>query len=231
MNEKVIGILGGMGPYATIDFMRILLDITPAKKDWDHIRTIVDSNTKLPSRTRAIVYNEKSPYQGMLESCLRLEKYPVDAIVIPCNSASYWVPDLQKKIDIPIISIINSTVSALKENKSCKRVVVFGAMTTFLKKLYKDPILEEGIDYIDINEKAQNFVIEIIELIKMQGILSELIKKKFVELVSYVKEREEFDALILGCTELSIFKDFKIPDVVIFDSSSELAKHTLSFSN
>jgi hypothetical protein len=86
--NKRIGILGGMGPYATVIFMKNILDMTDAEKDWEHIHTIVDNNTKIPSRSRAILFNETSPLDGMLESCKKLESYTVDTIVIPCNSES-----------------------------------------------------------------------------------------------------------------------------------------------
>ena len=108
-SNKVIGILGGMGPYATLYFFQNILQLTNAEKDWDHVHVVIDNNITIPSRTRAIVFKEKSPYEGMLESCKKLQKYPVDIIVVPCNSAYYWIPNIQKVINTPIVSIIGVT--------------------------------------------------------------------------------------------------------------------------
>ena len=105
-NHKVVGVLGGMGPYATLLFYENILNLTDADKDWDHVHLVIDNNTKIPSRTRALLFGEKSPYDCMLESCEKLENYPVDIIVIPCNSAQNWIPDLQKKIKTPIMIVM-----------------------------------------------------------------------------------------------------------------------------
>ena len=99
--SKVIGVLGGMGPHATAAFFQTLLDITPAKKDWDHLRIIVDNNPHVPSRTRHLLYGEESPFSGMLECCKKLERYPVDLAALPCNSAAVFVPRLQAQLGYP----------------------------------------------------------------------------------------------------------------------------------
>ena len=113
-NQKVVGILGGMGPFATALFFEKMLELTPAKKDWEHLRIIIDNNPKIPSRSRHYLYGEESPVLGMIETCRRLEAYPVDFIVIPCNSASCFLEDVQAKINIPILNIFEITVDAIK---------------------------------------------------------------------------------------------------------------------
>jgi|APSaa5957512576_1039674.scaffolds.fasta_scaffold20308_2 aspartate racemase len=222
-SKEIIGILGGMGPYATIEFMRNLLDITPVKKDWDHIRTVVDNNPHLPSRSRAILYNEESPLNGMIESCQKLQNYPVDLIVIPCNSASYWINDIRKEIHTPILSIIDATTITLSRYNSVDKVVVLGGMTTYLKELYKDKIESIGIKYINIDESTQNSIVKLIEKVKYGG--DSNINKtqiEFSSLVSYIIARYNINGIVLGCTEFSFFKDFDY-SVPIFDSSLELA--------
>ncbi len=221
-SQKIVGILGGMGPYATIEFMRNLLDITPAKKDWDHIRTVVDNNPHLPSRSRAILYNEESPLDGMIESCQKLQNYPVDLIVIPCNSASYWVDDIKKEVHTPILSIINATANALSDHNLVDKVVVLGGMTTYLKELYRDKIESLGIKYINIDEATQNGVVELIEKVKHNSNIDKS-QVEFSELVSRIVAQYNANGIVLGCTEFSFFKDFDYP-VPIFDSSLELAR-------
>ena len=73
--QKTIGILGGMGPYATVYFYKQILDSTPVKKDWDHFRILIDSNVKIPSRTRAVLYNETSPVPDLINSINDLQPF------------------------------------------------------------------------------------------------------------------------------------------------------------
>ena len=87
MKEKVIGILGGMGPEATVDLFRRIIRATPAEKDQDHIRVIVDSNPKIPDRTAAIMGVGPSPLLEMTKTAKNLEKAGADSIIIPCNTA------------------------------------------------------------------------------------------------------------------------------------------------
>ena len=87
--EKVLGVLG-LSPYATIDFLRKLADETPAKKDWEHIRVIMDLNTKIPSRGRALELGEEDPTMYMNKSIKELSRNGADLVVIPCNTSHYF---------------------------------------------------------------------------------------------------------------------------------------------
>ena len=80
--ETIIGILGGMGPYATSFFFKRLLDITPTKLDKDHFRTIIDNNVKIPSRTRAVKYNEQSPVKDIVSSINNLSKIGCTCVML-----------------------------------------------------------------------------------------------------------------------------------------------------
>jgi len=85
--EKTIGILGGMGPYATVELFSKILKFTPARKDQEHLRIIIDNNLKIPDRTEAILGNGKSLLPEMIATAKNLEKAKVDFILIPCNTA------------------------------------------------------------------------------------------------------------------------------------------------
>ena len=96
--ESTIGILGGMGPYATNFFLKRILDLTPVKLDKDHFHTIIDNNVKIPSRTRAVKYNEQSPVNDMVNSINNLAKIGCDFVMLPCNSAHYFYNQVSEKI-------------------------------------------------------------------------------------------------------------------------------------
>ena len=102
MPERVVGILGGMGPEATVDFFAKVIARTPAKRDQDHLRIIIDNNPKIPDRTEAILTKDKSLFpmlvetaknlEMLVETAKNLEKAGADFIVIPCNTVHYFYP-------------------------------------------------------------------------------------------------------------------------------------------
>ena len=229
-SNKVIGILGGMGPYATLYFFQNILQLTNAEKDWDHVHVVIDNNITIPSRTRAIVFKEKSPYEGMLESCKKLQKYPVDIIVVPCNSAYYWIPNIQKVINTPIVSIIGVTTEALFNKHNCKHIAVLGGIVTYEKELYKSEINEYGAEHIKISSDLQRKSMNIIEKVKLsKKDNNSRLSKDFKNLVNDVTMNSNIDGIILGCTEFSIFKETDI-NIPIVDSSTELAKYTINYA-
>ncbi len=226
--SRIVGILGGMGPYATLMFMKNIMDLTPAKKDWDHIRLVVDSNPHIPSRTRAVLYNEMSPVEGMVESCLKLQKYPVDVILVPCNSAAYWIDQVQKHIRTPILNIIEITSAALLKDKKNLKVVVLGGMVTYLKNTYKKYIEKSGSIYIKPTKKIQDEVAALIENVKL-GCGKRDLREQYLSIIRELVKKQKVSGIILACTELTMFKNVRVP-VVVVDSSFELAKFIVNYT-
>lgn len=106
MNDKIIGIIGGMGPEATADLYFKIIKATKAKKDQDHFRVIIDSNVKIPDRTEAILGNGESPVKALIESGKILESSNVDVAVIPCITAHYFIKEIQKQLSYPILNAL-----------------------------------------------------------------------------------------------------------------------------
>ena len=108
--DKTVGILGGMGPEATVDLMQRVIDATPAIDDVDHIRMLVDNNPKVPSRIKALIdVTGKSPAPCMIDMARGLEKQGADFLVIPCNTAHHYYSDVAAAVDIPVINLIELT--------------------------------------------------------------------------------------------------------------------------
>jgi aspartate racemase len=104
-----LGIMGGVGPSATVDFMKKIIQNTPATKDQDHIKMVVEQNPQIPDRTANIVWNETDPTIAMFSTCKRLEQEGADAIAIPCNTAHAFVKNIQEHLNIPILNMLTST--------------------------------------------------------------------------------------------------------------------------
>lgn len=226
---KTVGILGGMGPFATLDFFQKILQLTPARKDWDHLRVVIDNNPHIPSRSRYYLYGEESPLPGMIDSCRRLEAYPVDFIVLPCNSASYFLNDLQEKITVPILNIMEITSNAIKKHlRKAFSVAVLGAVITYENKTYLPYINKIGLKYVHHNNIMQKTVEYLIEQVKVNKVDDDVITC-FIDLVKNINHCYGVDVIILGCTELSYFKEIQC-GIELIDSSYELAKYTVWYA-
>ena len=106
MDEKIIGILGGMGPEASADLYMRIIKATRVKKDQDHYRIIIDSNPKVPDRTPAILGTGPSPLPVMLETARNIQNAGADFIIMSCNTAHYFYRQLQDGLDIPVLHMI-----------------------------------------------------------------------------------------------------------------------------
>ncbi len=227
--SKTVGVLGGMGPYAAAAFFKLLLDLTPAKKEWDHLRVIIDSNPHIPSRTRHLLYGETSPVEGMLESCRRLEKYPVDLIAIPCNSAAVFIPEIQPHLRVPVLNICEVTANALAAtHPSSRRVAVLGGYVTYKRQSYKPFLAKHGMEWLDHGEEIQRQVEQLIATIKLHPAQSAN-ARAMEAIVATLCKKWQADIVILACTEFACLSGLAL-SVPSIDSTKELAQYTVKFA-
>lgn len=104
MNDKLIGILGGMGPEATAECYLKIIRATSARKDQEHFRVIIDSNAKIPDRTEAISGRGENPVPEMIHAAKNLEKLDVEVACIPGMTAHYFIEDVQKEVSYPLLN-------------------------------------------------------------------------------------------------------------------------------
>jgi len=227
--SKIVGVLGGMGPYATLAFFQSLLTFTPAQKDWEHLRIIIEDNPHIPSRTRHVLYGETSPVEGMLESCLKLQQYPVDLIALPCNSAAVFIPEIQPHLQIPILNICEITVNALVEKyPAAHRVAVMGGHVTYRRNSYKAFLESHGVALLDHGADIQKLSEQLIEAIKLNP--SPVAHAHAMEtIVVTLYKQWQVDAVIMACTEFGCLSKLETP-VPLIDSSLELARHTVALA-
>ena len=220
--EKIVGILGGMGPYATVDFFKQILDCTSTKKDWEHLRILIDNNVKIPSRTRAILYGEESPVPMMIKSIDNLAQIGADLIAIPCNSAHYFYGSVNSKIGIPWLNLIEITSNKIKKLNR-KKPLILGGYVTIKKELY-DEYLD---DLVYLSEEENKKIFDIIEEIKLTNNLSDKSKKIFEKIV----KNNDSDCIVLACTELPIvYKESSLFGKVLINSNLEYAKEIIRYA-
>jgi len=217
--NMILGIIAGMGPFAATYFMKRVLQLTPAKKEWDHFRMFADYNVFIPSRTRSLLYGEESPAPKMIETINGLEKAGADLIAVPCNSGHGWYEEVSKQINIPWLNLIEVTSEAAKKRGVDKPLVV-GAYVTVTKQVY-DKYLD---NVIYLTESEREKVYDIIERLKIDED-KDVIKKEFYEIVKPYKDK--VDGIIIACTEPSMLFDINETEwksFQIIDSTNEYAK-------
>jgi aspartate racemase len=161
--EKVIGILGGMGPEATVELFRRIVARTPARRDQDHVRVIIDSNSKIPDRgTFVFDRSAEDPRPALKETARNLERAGAHLITLPCNTVHYYLPEIRRAVRIPVMDMIFETVAVLNESP----VGLMGTDTTTKMGLYHKAAHERGIEVLVPTPDLQKIVMQHIFAIK-----------------------------------------------------------------
>ncbi|SFK15278.1 amino acid racemase [Bradyrhizobium sp. Gha] len=163
----MLGILGGMGPMATVDFMGKIVRNTPASCDQDHIQMVVCSATDVPDRTAAILGQGGDPFPAMLNALRRLELSGATRIAIPCNTAHHWHGALQAKTSVPIIHIVDAVADALAAQQVTNPTIgLLATDGTVHAGIYQQRLAERGYACMVPDAKAQTEVMRAIRLVK-----------------------------------------------------------------
>ncbi|MFP3951636.1 MAG: aspartate/glutamate racemase family protein [Candidatus Bathyarchaeia archaeon] len=201
--KRVIGILGGMGPEATADLFHRIIRATPADKDQDHFRTIIDSNPAVPDRTEAILHEGADPVPEMLKSGKTLQGTGVDFIVIPCNSAHYFHNRLSAKLDVPILHMIDLTAErASSDYHGVEKAGLLATDGTVQSGIYHKRFEQKGIHIITPESKEQDDVMEAIYEYIKKGNLE--VGGRILKRIAEELEARGSDVIICGCTEVSL---------------------------
>lgn len=154
MPERVIGILGGMGPLATADLFRRIVERTPARRDQDHPRIIIYNNPKIPDRTAFILGNGPDPRPELIASAKKLESWGADFIIMPCNTAHFFAETIQRAINIPLVSMIEETAKKI-ESMGLRKVGLLATDGTIKGMVYHRALLKRGIHIAVPNKRIR----------------------------------------------------------------------------
>lgn len=203
MGEKIIGILGGMGPEATADLFHRIIRATPAKKDQDHPRTIIYSNSKVPDRTPAVLGVGPSPLPEMVKAAKALETAGADFLIMPCNTAHYFIGELRESVGIPVLHMIELTAQrVVNELPHVKRAGLIATDGTVRSGIYHESFEEQRVTVMTPPEDLQMMSMKAIyEHIKTGDLERgrEIVLNLAAHLVNGGAQ-----AVICGCTEVSL---------------------------
>ena len=225
--EKCAGVLGGMGPDATVDFMTRLLRLVDAKEDSDHIRCIVDNNPKVPSRIKALFEGgREDPAPCLMDMARRLEAWGADFLVMPCNTAHHYHEQIQSAVRIPVLDMIGLAARAAQQKfPQLRKAGILATSATMRVGLYEKAFGRLGIATLYPDAPDQAGLLALIKSIKA-GHIGEVQRAALIATGRRVLEKGA-QALVLACTELSVIAPQK-DELPFVDASQALAEETFA---
>lgn len=201
--EKIVGILGGMGPEATVDLMQRIIRLTPALDDIDHIRCIVDNNPKVPSRIKAIIEgNGEDPGPCMAEMGKGLEAWGADFLVIPCNTAHHYYSAVQEAVGIPVLNLIELVTDYVVEHYPAEQKIgLLASPAVAITGLYANTFAPAGLIDIWPDDVHQEKLLEVIKAVK-RGDTGAGVRADFAAVCESIAQNGA-NLAIIACTELS----------------------------
>ncbi len=198
-----IGVLGGMGPLATVDFMRKVIELTPARRDQEHLPLIVYSVPQVPERSACILEGAASPLPAMLRGLHTLAQAGAECIAIPCNTAHHWYDELVRESRCPVLHIVDAVCAAMKRSGVHEGPVGLLATTgTIAAGIYQARLDQHGYDCVVLGAREmEDLVMRGIELVKAAKMGE---ARALLETAAAKLGKEGARTVILGCTEIPI---------------------------
>ena len=226
--RTLVGVLGGMGPDATVDFMAKVIAMTPAQGDQDHVHMIVDHNPSVPNRQAAILGGGEDPVPALVGMAKRLAAAGADFLVSPCNTAYVFAESIVAAVDIPLISIIDVTVDAVRERAPQAAVGVLATNGCLAAGVFQDALSKAGLDVVLPGDDELSRLMDLIYRIK-GGDQSEAVSSAMAGLAEVLEARGA-EVIIAGCTEIPLVLDGSMLSVPLISSTDELARRTVELA-
>ncbi|HEY4069915.1 MAG TPA: amino acid racemase [Burkholderiaceae bacterium] len=201
-----LGVVGGVGPAATADFLQKIVRNTDARSDQEHVKLVVEQNPQIPDRTAHLVGDGADPTIALYATCKKLEAAEADLIAIPCNTAHAFVERIQPYLSIPIVNMLHETVQTLREqHPQARRIGLLATSGTLASRVYHEALEAVGLQPIAPDEVNQRRVMEAIygEHGVKAGFTDGVCVDELLQALAHLVERGA-QAVILGCTELPL---------------------------
>jgi len=208
-----LGIIGGMGPEATVEVFRRIILYAKADEDQEHMNICVLNIASIPDRSQAINTNNYELIIHLNKAIEDLRQLGIKRYIIACNTAHYFVSKLKKYDDLIFIDMVLETVKYIK-SKGIIEAIILG--TTGGNLIYKRVLGEVGIKVRPLDEKTQNKITKTIYDIKKNGVRKS--HKDFIPtVITELIDNDLEQICILGCTELSLLKEVSYKRLPVID--------------
>lgn len=212
---KTLGVLGGMGPAATLDFLAKLQAATPAARDQDHLRVLVDINPQVPDRNTG----DAAPGPVLGEMAARLRDGGAQVLAIACNTAHAYAEMVRAASGLPLVDMIDVACQAARSGGATK----VGVLATGLAVgLYTDRLTGMGLEPVLLSKAKQEWFMSLLYRIKA-GDLGEEVEAEMA-LVAYSLADDGADAVIAGCTEVPLVLAEDSLEIPLIDAGQVLAE-------
>jgi aspartate racemase len=203
--HRVVGIIGGMGPGATLDLMRRVLAKTPAQDDQDHIHLLVESNPKIPSRIAHLIEGTGAdPTPELIRIAVNLQRAGAEALAIPCNTAHAYAHSIRRAVSIPLLDMVQLTVDQIASSRRVACVGLLASSAVLAAELYAKAFASHGIGVVDpdkVHPGRQDEVMSLIRAVK-RGETGSEVQAALAQIAAELANQA--DVLLIGCSELSV---------------------------
>lgn len=226
-DRRRIGVLGGMGPDATVHFMARVIAMTQALDDADHIPMLVDNNPQVPSRIAALIEKDgEDPGPTLAAMAKALESQHCDALVMPCNTAHNYSSQVAGAVAIPFLNMIDLAIEHITSSTEAKTVGILASPAIKLTGIYERGLRRAGISsqYPD----DDNVMLGAIRALKRD--VRDRSARATLASAANELSRQGADVLLLACSEFSAISDVIHQSAQTVDSIDVLARATIAFS-
>lgn len=211
-----VGIIGGMGPEATVALMQRVIALVPARDDADHVPLIVDQNTQVPSRIAYLIEGRgDDPGPVLVGMARRLEAAGAEAVAMPCNTAHHWAGEIAGAVGVPFLDMVGMTLAQVPG-----RVGVLASPAVRIAGVYA--ARREGV----VHHGEEGALLDLIRRVKREG-ATEAARAEFARLVRGLGT----ERVIVACTEFSLLADVASEGVEVVDSLDVLARGIVEFAH
>jgi aspartate racemase len=227
--RKIAGVMGGMGPDATVDFMAKVIALTDSARDQDHVHLIVDQDPTIPNRQAAIASGNDDVSERLTAMAQRLERAGADFLVMVCNTAHVFTDGVRAATAIPFISIIDETIAEIdRRAPGAKSVGIMATDGCLATRIYQDAVEASGRKAIEPDRQLTDELMRLIGAIKAGNQGADITAG--IEAVARTLVDQGADVIVGGCTEIPIVFEgagFKVP---VISSTNVLAARTLALA-
>ena len=227
--QLTVGVLGGLGPEATLDFFAKVLAHTEAQRDQDHLHLLIDNNPKVPNRNEAVAGSGPSPAPALAAMARGLEAAGADFLVMACNAAHAFQSAITDATALPFVSIIAETVAATLERRPPPTTVgVLAAAGCIDAGLYRDAFAAEGVNTVEPEGERRERFMALLYRIK-RGDKGAAVRRGMLALATELVEAGA-EAIVAGCTEVPLVLFAADLPVPLVDSTEALVKATVRYA-
>ena len=232
MTDRILGVLGGMGPLASAQFMARLTLLTPAARDQEHIPAVLWSDPRVPDRGAARAGTGPSPLPALVHGLRVLEAAGAGAVAIPCNTAHGWIDGMRAATSLPILHIVDAAAGDLRRQAIPPGpVAVLGTAATLAMRLYQDRLAPLGYPCMEPTaDEMARYVTPAIAAVKANDVSAGY--APIAAVITALRSRGA-QAVVLGCTEIPLAVQagpWEALGVPVIDTIDALARSSISWA-